>query len=99
MVDGGGLENRFPERGRGFESYSLRHAMKNYWTQMNADKCGFMATKYSHESLTSRTGKGMGTDSFLILLPEFKRNILSELICVHLRPIRPEIRGEMTELA
>ena len=24
MVDGGGLENRFPERGRGFESYSLR---------------------------------------------------------------------------
>ena len=25
MVDGGGLENRFPERGRGFESYSLRH--------------------------------------------------------------------------
>ena len=26
MVDGGGLENRFPERGRGFESYSLRHA-------------------------------------------------------------------------
>ena len=26
VVDGGGLENRFPERGRGFESYSLRHA-------------------------------------------------------------------------
>ena len=23
-VEGGGLENRFPERGRGFESYSLR---------------------------------------------------------------------------
>ena len=26
VVDGGGLENRFPERGRGFESYSLRPA-------------------------------------------------------------------------
>ena len=27
MVEGGGLENRFPERGRGFESYSLRQAL------------------------------------------------------------------------
>ncbi len=25
VVEGGGLENRFPETGRGFESYSLRH--------------------------------------------------------------------------
>ncbi len=24
VVEGGGLENRFPETGRGFESYSLR---------------------------------------------------------------------------
>ena len=47
MVDGGGLENRFPERGRGFESYSLRHAIKDYWTQMNADKCGFITIKYN----------------------------------------------------
>ena len=27
MVEGGGLENRFPERERGFESYSLRHIL------------------------------------------------------------------------
>ena len=28
VVDGGGLENRFPERGRGFESYSLRQKIR-----------------------------------------------------------------------
>ena len=27
VVEGGGLENRFPETGRGFESYSLRQVI------------------------------------------------------------------------
>ena len=30
MVEGGGLENRFRESGRGFESYLLRKREKNY---------------------------------------------------------------------
>ena len=58
MVDGGGLENRFPERGRGFESYSLRHE-KNHWTQMNADKCGFITMKYNVRNSETRIEKNL----------------------------------------
>ncbi len=29
VVEGGGLENRFPETGRGFESYSLRQKLQH----------------------------------------------------------------------
>ena len=29
MAESGGLENRFPETGRGFESYSLRQSTKH----------------------------------------------------------------------
>jgi hypothetical protein len=60
VVDGGGLENRFPERGRGFESYSLRHEIESYWTQINADEYGFMATKYSVRNLGTRMEKEPG---------------------------------------
>ena len=31
MAEGGGLENRFPATGRGFESYSLRQEIQRSW--------------------------------------------------------------------
>ena len=35
MVEGGGLENRFPERERGFESYSLRQILlRKIWRDL-----------------------------------------------------------------
>ena len=60
VVDGGGLENRFPERGRGFESYSLRHENQSYWTQINADKYGFIATEYSARNFATRIEREPG---------------------------------------
>ena len=37
MVEGGGLENRCPERDRGFESYSLRQHLKWYAVKNGPD--------------------------------------------------------------
>ena len=43
MAEGGGLENRFPERERGFESYSLRHILLG--------KCGEVRKVICHKGV------------------------------------------------
>ena len=48
MAEGGGLENRFPETERGFESYSLRHRVSLH----QSSKSTYMASSPRTEAVS-----------------------------------------------